>query len=779
MKVPPTMRVAIVHYHLDPGGVTRVIESASHALTAAGIQHVILAGGCGVTPQAVLGASRPESLPIHIIPALGYLTTPGTLTAAQLTASLLTTATAALGAPPDLWHFHNHSLGKNCLIPEVIAHLAAAGEHLVLQIHDLAEQGRPANYPLIADCEKLYPVSPRIHYAFLNARDLAVFTAAGLPAENSSILINPVVISSLIPPLAAGPPILFAPIRGIRRKNLGELVFLAALAPAGTRIAISRAPRNPAALPVHDTWQKFANSQRLPIAFDVVDRFAPAVSAASSFESWLAHATHFITTSVSEGFGLPFLEAAALGKPLVGRNLPHLTAEHARQGIRTGHLYDRLLVPTDWIDLPILEDYLTADLERTYRAYRRPLSNQMIAATLATIIGGDYFDFGNLPEPLQQAAIERLADFPNRKLVLVQHHDLTEPAENWLAAVIADRKPTATPAQLAPYSISEYQKTITVLYADLLARPSGGCLEIQDRAAALPEAPGRMPAPQWPGPPARSPSKRVEAMIKQPLSYLPAEKILTSQLAPGSFHFLLAALKPDRVPATAYRAVVFDIYGTLLIAAGGGVRPDPAADPALRRVLESFGHQPPDSPSTELHAAILRHHAAAGIPFPEIDLRVLWREVLALEPGTDTTELVTAIEAAWHPVRPMPGASQAVQRLARAGISLGLLSNAQCNTLPSLGAVADLFAPELTLLSYQHGIAKPAPELFQILTDRLAGRGITPAETLFIGNDPSQDILPAAAAGFLTALFTGHPDSLRPGGSAPDFTIEKWAEFRC
>ena len=736
MKVAPTMRVAIVHYHLDPGGVTRVIATASQALTAASIQHVILAGGCGVTPQAVLGASRPEALPIHTIPALGYLTTPGVTTAAQLTASLLTTATAALGAAPDLWHFHNHSLGKNCLIPDVIARLAAAGERLVLQIHDLAEQGRPANYPLIADCENLYPFSPRIHYAFLNTRDLSLFTAAGLPAENSSILPTPVAIPSLIPPPAAGPPILFAPIRGIRRKNLGELVFLAALAPAGARIAISRAPRNPAALPVHDTWQKFANSQRLPIAFDVVDRFAPAVSAASSFDSWLAHATHLVTTSVSEGFGLPFLEAAALGKPLIGRNLPHLTAAHARHGIRTGHLYDRLLVPADWIDLPILEDYLTADLERTYRAYRRPLSNQTIAATLATIIGGDYFDFGNLPEPLQQAAIERLADLPNHKLVLVQHHGLTTPAEDWLAAVIAERTPTATPAQLAPYAVSEYQETITALYTHLLAQP---------------------PAP---------------------VDYLPAEKILTSQLTPGSFHFLLAALKPDRVPAKAYRAVVFDIYGTLLIAPGGGVRPDPKADPSLRRVLETFGHQPPDSPSTELHAAVLRHHAAAGIPFPEIDLRVLWREVLALAPGTDTTELVTAIEAAWHPVRPMPGAEQAIQRLARAGISLGLLSNAQCNTLPSLGGIADLFAPELTVLSYQHGVAKPAPELFQILTDRLAGRGITPAETLFIGNDPLQDILPAAAAGFLTALFTGHPDSLRPGGCSPDFTLEKWADLR-
>jgi len=35
-----------------------------------------------------------------------------------------------------------------------------------------------------------------------------------------------------------------------------------------------------------------------------------------------------------------------------------------------------------------------------------------------------------------------------------------------------------------------------------------------------------------------------------------------------------------------------------------------------------------------------------------------------------------------------------------------------------------------------------------------------------------------AAAGFLTALLTGHPGSLRPGDCSPDFTVEKWADFK-
>jgi putative hydrolase of the HAD superfamily len=223
------------------------------------------------------------------------------------------------------------------------------------------------------------------------------------------------------------------------------------------------------------------------------------------------------------------------------------------------------------------------------------------------------------------------------------------------------------------------------------------------------------------------------------------------------------------------RAVIFDIYGTLLIAPGGGVKPDLSADSRLREVLTSFGHHPPESPSTALHQAVLRHHDTSQAPFPEVDLRELWREILGTE--SDTGALVDALEAAWHPVSPMPGANEALQRFASTGVLLGVLSNAQSNTLTSLGNVGELFEPDLTLLSYQHGIAKPSPRLFELLAQRLARRGITPAETLFVGNDPLHDIAPAAEAGFKTALFTGHPESLRSGDCTPNITFTDWNEL--
>ncbi|MBC8128428.1 MAG: HAD hydrolase-like protein [Gloeobacteraceae cyanobacterium ES-bin-144] len=720
------MTLAIVHYHLDAGGVSQVIIAASRALTIAGVRHVILIGS---PPALAL-----SDLPFRIVPGLGYLDETGDPTPQELTGCLRHAAIDALGQAPAIWHFHNHSLGKNPLVPQVVATLAAENECLILQIHDLAEEGRHQLYQRVMDCRNLYPVSPRIHYAFLNSSDRETFIKSGLPAENSSVFENPIDPPATSTPSQSARAILFAPIRGIRRKNLGELVFLSALAPTGCGFAISRAPANPDALPIHDTWRAFSHRHRLPIEFDVTDRFSPVPGAAPSFESWLVHATHFVTTSVSEGFGLPFLEAIAHGKPLIGRNLTHLAADHARHGIRTGNLYERLLIPTDWIDLTLVKDHLCSTLERNFRLLRRQLTKEFTSATLAALQHDGYLDFANLPEPLQQSAIERVTDPTNWKSPRVKIGNSLESAADWLASAIANRSPSGSTTQLAPYSLATYQKKITSLCSHLVAQPS------------------------------------------HTISYIPTSRILSAHLSPSSFHFLLSALPPIP-PSKPFRAVIFDIYGTLLIAPAGGVKPDPSADTIIRKIIADFGHSPPESPTTALHDTVLSHHTAAKHPFPEVDLRILWREVLSLDPGTETSQLVQAIEDAWHPAQLMPGAEKIIQHLSRSGTSLGLLSNAQCNTLTTLGDAALLFAPELTILSYQHGIAKPSPILFEILTDRLAGRDITPAETLFVGNDPLQDIVPAANHGFKTALFTGHPDSLRPGDCSPDFIINRWSDL--
>ncbi|MEC9055192.1 MAG: hypothetical protein VX633_07785, partial [Verrucomicrobiota bacterium] len=105
------MSVALVHYHLRPGGVTRVIERQSEALTSAGIAHVILSG----TRQDGSG-----KLPDRVVPALDDDTPqePRETGGNPLHEQLVRAATAALGTEPDCWHLHNPTLGKNSQFPD-------------------------------------------------------------------------------------------------------------------------------------------------------------------------------------------------------------------------------------------------------------------------------------------------------------------------------------------------------------------------------------------------------------------------------------------------------------------------------------------------------------------------------------------------------------------------------------------------------------------------------------------------------------------------------------
>lgn len=199
------------------------------------------------------------------------------------------------------------------------------------------------------------------------------------------------------------------------------------------------------------------------------------------------------------------------------------------------------------------------------------------------------------------------------------------------------------------------------------------------------------------------------------------------------------------------RAVLFDIYGTLLSSAAGELHPDPA-----------------------LRDLIAQAHAASPHPFPEIDIREIHAALhLDLTPEQIEAHAI-AHERKVNPVTPMPGAAETLRQLAAKGILLGLISNAQFYTVPileeSLGAgLTDLgVAPDLCCFSYLEGRAKPDPYLFEVIRDKLALRDIPAAEVLYIGNDVRNDIDPAHATGFRTALFAGDPTSLRLRGRTLD-----------
>ncbi|MEI7927569.1 MAG: hypothetical protein WCH40_03395 [Verrucomicrobiales bacterium] len=484
------MSVVLIHYHLSAGGVARVIESTSRILSRAMVPHLILSG---------TAAENPSDLPLSVIEGLSYRRDANGMTADALVTAMRSAVESTLGPGPHIWHFHNHSLGVNLLMADAVAILARAGERLVLQLHDLAEDGRPGNYPLLRDCAGLYPVAPQIRYAFLNSRDRDCFSAAGLSEPCSMLLPNPILLPEVppSPPPADSPAHVLYAVRAIRRKNLGEVFLLAALSPKGSRYAVTLAPSQQRWQARYAKWEAFAQQSGLPVDLGVVGRCGPEDSTDQSFEAWQARSTHLLTTSVAEGFGLGFLEAAACGKPLFGRNLPAVSKDHAAHGIKAGRLYERLLIPSTWINPEHLRQVLTATLQFLLETYGRDLAYGSVDEVFDDLHFDDYLDFANLPEDLQQSVLEQLVDGAPPNEVLVEIEGECLPATAWLREILAERTPTTTLEQLVHYLPEAHLTRLTALYDDLLA--------------VTPHAP-------W---------------------FLPKHHVLRHNLRPGTFHFLL------------------------------------------------------------------------------------------------------------------------------------------------------------------------------------------------------------------------------------------------
>ena len=162
-----------------------------------------------------------------------------------------------------------------------------------------------------------------------------------------------------------------------------------------------------------------------------------------------------------------------------------------------------------------------------------------------------------------------------------------------------------------------------------------------------------------------------------------------------------------------------------------------------------------------------------GIPWPEVDVRHIWQSLLGesniAANGNDRLIDQWAIEyeVRINPVWPMPNANDCIDQLGSAKLTLGIISNAQFYTpllFPALlyKQLEDLeIASEMQYYSYRCGRAKPDPWMYQQASETLAQIGIIPSQTLYVGNDMRNDILPASQVGFRTALVATDRRSLR------------------
>jgi putative hydrolase of the HAD superfamily len=226
------------------------------------------------------------------------------------------------------------------------------------------------------------------------------------------------------------------------------------------------------------------------------------------------------------------------------------------------------------------------------------------------------------------------------------------------------------------------------------------------------------------------------------------------------------------------RAVLFDTYGTLLEVGP----PPPDADARWQRLFRDMLHAEPHLSRLDFAVAcnkvIARHHEAArarGIPWPEVHWPSIVAEVVPelarLSRGDQHEFLYRQIQTG-HTTHLNSETADMLRWLKERPCLLGIISNAQAYTLREVqealathGLDRSLFERDLCFWSFEHGFSKPDPHVFQILTARLQARGITPDQTLMVGDCLDNDIEPAEAHGWRVWHYTADDQPSGPGGS--------------
>ena len=414
------MNLLITHHHLGPGGVTKVIANHVLALDAAsdGPMRVGLIYDGNDTGWPTLPPLQNVEVIRLPVPTVGY----SDAVDGRPVADAMLAAIAAASFNDAPMHVHNHSLGKSVAFSCAVRELAERAWPLLLHCHDFAEDYRPAGYRRLADAlggrlsATLYSHAPQVHFAALNGRDVAALANAGIPRDRLHFLPNPVPAMPQLPGRRAsrqklrerlgvpeGAGYWLYPVRGIRRKNVGEVCLLAAAARGRVVPAVTLAPANPKERPFYEFWRSLALELDLPV------QFGAGESGGLTFMENLAAADRVLTASVAEGFGMVFLESWLAGKSLVGRDLPEITADFKAAGLDLSGLTPRIDVPYQLVAEGYPGRLHDAATQISQDYGREPPSRSAIDASVAGRVMTGRIDFGDLDEELQSRVIREVA----------------------------------------------------------------------------------------------------------------------------------------------------------------------------------------------------------------------------------------------------------------------------------------------------------------------------------------------------------------------------------
>jgi glycosyltransferase involved in cell wall biosynthesis len=365
-------QLVVAHYHLRPGGVRRVIETALPPLAATGrFDRITLATGEG--PEAawlsrLRGALGGLPLQMEVRPEFLYwseIAPVGEDFAAELGRTTTDLLVRCGGEDAVLWA-HNLALGRNApLAGAWTKAVAETGATFLLHHHDFFFDNRWIRWPemqaaglssLDAAAGAVFPDGRRTAHLAINRADHQLLSA-GFGAR-ALWLPNPVTAPRhavagvrearawLAARTGSDAPYWLLPCRLLRRKNMAEALLLVRWLRPGARLVTTGGPTSADEQPYAERLREAAHQHRWPLQLAALagQDDAPPVSAL------IAGAEAVVLTSLQEGFGLPYLEAASAARPLVARALPNVLPDLIDMGLRAPTVYREIMVPRDLFD---------------------------------------------------------------------------------------------------------------------------------------------------------------------------------------------------------------------------------------------------------------------------------------------------------------------------------------------------------------------------------------------------------------------------------------------
>lgn len=247
--------------------------------------------------------------------------------------------------------------------------------------------------------------------------------------------------------------------------------------------------------------------------------------------------------------------------------------------------------------------------------------------------------------------------------------------------------------------------------------------------------------------------------------------------------------EPSLTQIEGIKSVIFDFYGTLFISGVGdiGIDDGTSDEGLILNALDAVGIDVSDESAGkrgyEIYNKIVTERMqelkASGIPYPEPDIRIVWRNVLnqmyaenLIETATDEkhhTQMAVEFEARMNPIWPMPDLEETLDELKNRDIELGIISNSQFYTPIAFEALCDRtlndlgFNINLLHWSYEESRKKPGVVFYEHFLEKAEKElpDLKPENYLYVGNDMLKDIYPANELGMKTALFAGDSRSLK------------------